>query len=510
VIAVVSVPAVLWLLRNQTIYGQWLGSFATTSGYIDELLGDLTARSAPDFWEATLYAFSTFWGQFGWDTLILPRSILVVLAAASLVAMLGIVLLLADRRQPRANRGAVLAAVGFLVLVSLQAFIRAGDSLEPRGRYLFPGLAVICFLLVAGWQRILPERYQLVGLRALWAGFLVLAVATPFMLLRPAYAPPRLASSAELLPGEQPINAAIGGLAELVGYRIEPERISVGEPVEVTLVWRALRATPNNYTLSIHLVDGDNFPRAWVMSHPGRGNYPTSAWQPGDIFRDRYTLYWADTPWDKLPSMARLKVALFCPGSATVNETYLETVDAQGNALGDAVYFGRAKAAAPDEQTAAVIEPTDGHVFGDEIALVSLTTSKYNPVLPGDVTIALDLRALRQPAADYTLFTHLVDAQGQQVSGNDQPLTDGYYPSGLWEAGEVITHVQRLTIPLLAPDSRYEIQVGLYDPVSGRRLPLLDPVGQRLQDDRMVAAVIETPKYRALFPVVEVGYEHSQ
>jgi hypothetical protein len=63
---------------------------------------------------------------------------------------------------------------------------------------------------------------------------------------------------------------------------------------------------------------------------------------------------------------------------------------------------------------------------------------------------------------------------------------------------------------LLAPDSRYEIQVGLYDPVSGRRLPLLDPVGQRLQDDRMVAAVIETPKYRALFPVVEVGYEHSQ
>ncbi len=453
VIAVVSVPAVLWLLRNQTIYGQWLGSFATTSGYIDELLGDLTARSAPDFWEATLYAFSTFWGQFGWDTLILPRSILVVLAAASLVAMLGIVLLLADRRQPRANRGAVLAAVGFLVLVSLQAFIRAGDSLEPRGRYLFPGLAVICFLLVAGWQRILPERYQLVGLRALWAGFLVLAVATPFMLLRPAYAPPRLASSAELLPGEQPINAAIGGLAELVGYRIEPERISVGEPVEVTLVWRALRATPNNYTLSIHLVDGDNFPRAWVMSHPGRGNYPTSAWQPGDIFRDRYTLYWADTPWDKLPSMARLKVALFCPGSATVNETYLETVDAQGNALGDAVYFGRAKAAAPDEQTAAVIEPTDGHVFGDEIALVSLTTSKYNPVLPGDVT---------------------------------------------------------LTIPLLAPDSRYEIQVGLYDPVSGRRLPLLDPVGQRLQDDRMVAAVIETPKYRALFPVVEVGYEHSQ
>lgn len=510
-IAIISVPTVLWLLRNQTLYGQWLGSFATSSGYLSALLGDLSARSAGDFLQASLYAFATFWGQFGWDTLTLPGPILALLAGVSLATMLGIALILLDRRQAAAMRWTVLAALVFTLLVVLQAFIRAGNSLEPRGRYLFPALATFCFLQVAGWQRLLPARYQLTGVRALWIGFLALALATPFMVLRPAYAPPRLTSSAELLPGEQPINAVIGDFAELVAYRVEPQRLTAGEPVEVTLVWRALQATPNNYTLSIHLLDGDTFPRAWVMSHPGHGNYPTSAWQPGAVFRESYTLYWAETPWEKLPSRATFKVALGCPGSPTVEETYLGVVDAQGVALGDAVYFGRIKVVGADEPPGVADGGVAGSAaFGDELALESLEISPEILAPGGAAAIELRLRALRQPGADYTVFTHIVDEQGQQVGGNDQPLTDGYYPSGLWEAGETISHTQHVTLPPFPPDSRYEIHMGLYDPVSGQRLPLLDPAGQRLPDDRLIVTVIETPSYRVFFPMVEVGHEHAQ
>lgn len=510
-IVIISIPVVLWLLRNQTLYGQWLGSFATTDSYMSALLSDLTTRSVHDFWQATLYAFSTFWGQFGWDTLILPWPILAVLAVVSLVAALGAVLILVDRRQPGSMRRTVLAAVIFSLLVVLQAFIRAGDSLEPRGRYLFPALALICFLQVAGWQRMLPANYQRAGLRVLVAAFLTLAVATPFMVLRPAYAPPRLATSAELLPGEQPINAIIGDFAELVGYRVEPQRLTAGEPVEVTLVWRALQTTSNNYTLSIHLLDGDQFPRAWVMSHPGHGNYPTSAWQPGAVFRESYTLYWADTLWEKLPSQATFKVALGCPGSATVEENYLAATDPQGNLLGDAVHFGRIKVVGADELPGAASgEAAGSYTFGDELALDGLEITPEILVPGGHAAILLRLRTLRQPTTDYTVFTHIIDEQGQQVGGNDQPLTDGYYPSSLWEPGEVITHEQRLTMPLLAPSGRYEIYLGLYDLVSGQRLPMLNPAGHRLQDNRMMATVIEMPRYRVLLPVVEVGYGHSQ
>jgi 4-amino-4-deoxy-L-arabinose transferase-like glycosyltransferase len=509
-IGVVSVPAALWLGRNQALYGQWLGGYAATDNYVGRLFSGLRARSAPDFWDATSYAFSTFWGQFGWDTLTLPPVVIAALAVVSVTAGVGVVLMLADRRQTQRQRGILVAAVLFLLLTVLQSYLRAAGSLEPRGRYLFPALAVICFLLVAGWHRVLPERFKLAGVRVLWAGLLALAVATPFIVLRPAYAPPRLAASAELLEGEQPLHATIGGLAELVGYRVEPQRLIAGEPVEVTLVWRALQATPNNYTLSIHLLDGDKFPRAWVMTHPGRGNFPTSIWQPGDIFRDRYTLYWADTSWEELPSLATLKVALFCPGGPTVEETYLEAADAQGAALGDAVYFGRIKVTDEAQTTAQAPQSTTGYVFGDELALDSIRLTPDTLVAGQDVAIELRWRVLSQPAADYTVFTHVVDASGTQAGGNDQPLTDGYYPSGLWEPGEIITHTQRLRLPPFPPGSRHEIHVGLYEPVSGQRVPLLGAAGQRLPDDLVVAATIITPPYRIFLPVIEHDYGHIQ
>jgi hypothetical protein len=313
-----------------------------------------------------------------------------------------------------------------------------------------------------------------------------------------------LEATADLLPGEQPVHAVIGGLAELIGYRIEPQRLMVGDPVQVTLVWRVLDETPNNYTLSIHLLDGDKFPRAWVMSHPGRGNFPTSIWQPGDIFRERYTLYWADTPWEQLPSLATLKVALFCPDSETVQETHLQATDARGVSVGDAVHFGRIKVAAAAPPAAPGPPSTTGYTFDDVLALDRILLTPESPRAAQEVLIEMQWRVLRQPPADYTVFAHLVDAQGQQVGGNDQPLTDGYYPSGLWEPGEVITHVQRLSVPYSASDSRHRIYIGVYEPVSGQRLSLRDRSRGRVPDDRMLVAVIEAQPYRAYLPVVEI------
>lgn len=502
-IGVVSIPAALWLGRNQALYGQLLGGYAAADNQIGQLFEGLKARSAPDIWDATSYAFATFWGQFGWDTLTLPPAVIALLAVVSVIAGVGVALMLVDRRRTQRQRAILLAAVLFMALTVLQSYLRAAGSLEPRGRYLFPALAVICFLLVAGWRRVLPDRFELAGVRALWLGLLALSVATPFLVLRPAYAPPRLEASAELLEGEQPLRATLGGFAELIGYRVEPQRLVVGEPVEVTLVWRALAATPDNYTLSIHLLDSDKFPRAWVMTHPGRGNFPTSIWQPGDIFRDRYTLYWADTPWEGLPSLATLKVALLCPGSSTVEEIYLEAADAQGAPLGDAIYFGRIKATDAAQAAAPAPQSTTGYVFGDELALDSVKMAPEAPVSGQDVAIELRWRVLRQPAADYTLFAHVVAAGGEQVGGNDQPLTDGHYPSGLWEPGEIITHTQRLRLPHFAIDSRHEILIGLYEPMSGQRVPLRNAAGQQPPGDRLAAAEIVMPPYRLYLPVVQ-------
>ncbi len=506
-VVLVSIAAGIWLGRSDALSDQLAGIYASTEELVDYLTNGGEKPAALSVLSATRYAFLTFWGQFGWDTLTLPSWIIVVLAVVSAASALGVVLVLVGRGQPRRWRLTLLAASIFFLLTLVQSYAKAAGSLEPRGRYLFPAFSIIAFLLVAGLSRVLPQRFKQVGVRALCVGLLVLATLTPFFLLAPAYAPPQLEATADLLPGEQPVHAVIGGLAELIGYRIEPQRLMVGDPVQVSLVWRVLDETPNNYTLSIHLLDGDKFPRAWVMSHPSRGNFPTSIWQPGDIFRERYTLYWADTPWEQLPSLATLKVALCCPGSETVQETYLEATDARGVSLGDAVHFGRIKVAAAAPPAEEEPLSTTGYIFDDVLALDRILFTPENPRPGQEVSIAMQWRALRQPPADYTVFAHVIDSQGQQVSGNDQPMTDGYYPSGLWEPGEVITHVQRLSVPYFASSGWNQIFVGVYEPVSGQRLPLWDRTSQRMPDDRMLVMSIESQPHRVFMPMVEIHLE---
>jgi 4-amino-4-deoxy-L-arabinose transferase-like glycosyltransferase len=489
----VGVVVVTWLARNQGFYERLLSLYARVGMYGEYLVEGFTTGTAPRVGDAISYAFTTFWGQFGWDTLTLPPWVLAILAVVSAVAALGVVLTLVTRRQARRMRLIVLAGCLFVMITLFQALIKDGGWLAPRGRYLLPAISAIAFLFVAGLHRVLPQRFKLAGVRLAWVGLLALAVAVPFLVLRPAYAPPRVLASAELLPGEEPLHANIGGFAELLGYRVEPQRLAAGDPVEVTLVWKALYETPNNYTLSIHLLDGEKYPRAWVMSHPGHGNFPTSIWRPGDVFRETYQLYWADTPWERLPSQASFKVALLCPGSETVEETQLEATDAQGNALGDAVYFGRIKVL--DEQRAADQSTASPpmYTFGDELAIEGYRVMPPQPGAGQQVLLELRWRALQQPMADYTVFAHLVDSQGQLVVGNDQPLTDGYYPSSLWEPSEVVTHTHRLSLPALLPAGSYEIRAGVYEPITGQRLTLSDGNERPVEGDQFLLAAIAVP-----------------
>ncbi len=490
---VAGLASLLWFVVDPDLQFRWQFLSGRLAQYIKYLAVGFGRRTLPGLGDATRYAFTTFWGQFGWDTLTLPSWATFILAVVSGLASVGVLLLIVDRRTARRMRWLMLAAGSFFILTIFQAYIRDGGGLEPRGRYLLPAVSTISLLLVAGLFRILPQRVNLAGVRAAWLGLLALAVATPFLVLIPAYAPPHLETSAELLPDEQPLYATFGGFAELVGYRIEPQRLAVGDPIEVTLVWRALQQTSDNYIFSIHLLDGENFPRAWVMSHPGHGNFPTSTWRPGDIFRDSYFLYWAETPWEELPALGKFRVALYCPGSKNVEETYLDVTDAGGASIGDTVYFGRIKVTRPSGLSAPVEKSVASYRFGEELQLQNLQLASDSVVAGKELIIDTVWQVLDQPAADYVLFAQLVDSEGRYIAGNDQPLGNGYYPSGLWERGEVIRHVQRLPIPALLSGEMATIQIGLYDPITNQRVPLFDPSGQRVPGDSATVAVFETP-----------------
>lgn len=508
-LAVAALPVAGWLLRNQRLYGELFIGYdylmAAFLGDPTETLLSADEGAAVNPLRSLQFTAMTFWGLFGNDNVALPPPVLAVLYALSLAALVGLALFLLDRRQPRDLRTAAVCAVLFVAVAWALATVKALGTSEPRGRYLIPLYAAASLLLVVGLHRLLPSRLKGAGLWAAAAFLALLTAAVPLFLLRPAYAAPKLAASADLLPGEQPLHATFGDLAELVGYRIEPERLQVFEKAEVTLVWRALRSTPNNYTVSVHLLDGGQQPHGFVARFPGRGNFATSLWQPGDVFRETYEVYLEPSVRDRTPSLGQVQVAMYCYGDDA--NTHLPVTDPTGAVVGDTAIFGRFKlATAPRDPPPTVAEePALRYRLGDAIGVEAIQVAPEKAVRNQEMAIELALRALGRPAADYTVFAHLVDAAGDQVAGYDQPLTGGYYPSGLWEAGERIVHRHRLPIPPRLPDGVYTVRVGLYDPQTGQRLPVQDAAGNTLADGALPVGSFPAVGGPVYLPYVVVG-----
>ncbi len=82
---------------------------------------------------------------------------------------------------------------------------------------------------------------------------------------------------------DRTVDVTFGGSIKLIGYHIEE-----GTAPRIVLCWQALQTTPADYTVFVHVpgesgaISGD--------AQPVAGNYPTSAWQPGEVIEDVHLL----------------------------------------------------------------------------------------------------------------------------------------------------------------------------------------------------------------------------
>ena len=74
-----------------------------------------------------------------------------------------------------------------------------------------------------------------------------------------------------------------GTAIKLIGYRIEE-----GATPRVVLCWQALKPTPTDYTVFVHVPDSTGMLNG--DAQPVGGNYPTSAWLPGEAIEDEHSL----------------------------------------------------------------------------------------------------------------------------------------------------------------------------------------------------------------------------
>jgi hypothetical protein len=73
----------------------------------------------------------------------------------------------------------------------------------------------------------------------------------------------------------------------------------------------------------------------------------------------------------------------------------------------------------------------------------------------------------------YTVFVHLLDPQGNIRGQIDRPPLAGTRPTDGWTAGEYLRDPYDPAVAGDAPAGRYQIEVGLYDPATGARVPVV-------------------------------------
>ena len=131
------------------------------------------------------------------------------------------------------------------------------------------------------------------------------------------------------------------------------------------------------------------------------------------------------------------------------------------------------------ENPATLHDPPEPVIFGDFVRFRGhgIGADTFWPGRP--VYLQLYWEVLAEAGADYTIYIHLRDAEGNLHATWDGPVShsdDGrYYSTLVWEPGEFIRDERRLrfqqeTLPPVGED--YRVVIGFYDPVTNERLPV--------------------------------------
>jgi hypothetical protein len=111
--------------------------------------------------------------------------------------------------------------------------------------------------------------------------------------------------------------------------------------------------------------------------------------------------------------------------------------------------------------------------FGEAIELLDVDVSDQGEARPGDwLRFTLTWRVQRPLGQELTVFTQLIGPDGQAWGQQDNPPRGGWYPTPLWQPGEVVRDDFAFTLDPLAPAGSYQLIVGLYDSQTIQRLPV--------------------------------------
>jgi hypothetical protein len=268
----------------------------------------------------------------------------------------------------------------------------------------------------------------------------------------------------------------------LQAFRVSSPRVAPEQPLYVTLYWEG---TPG-YDVSglrtrLELVEVAT-ETIWVDSATRLATDRLAALPGEEGLATRYRL---DPPVDLPQGAYRVTVRLEEP-----NGRHVPVIGQPETGL-SLIVIERP----PDVSPVPILMDHAAHTtFGAPGAAGAIVLSGYDApdrVAPGElIRVALLWTATGPITESYSVFVHLLSADGTLVTQDDGVPVFGFYPTEGWAPGNYIRDQYALELPEEVNRGDYTLSVGLYLPASGDRLPVVDAKGRALSEDRVMLATV--------------------
>ena len=349
---------------------------------------------------------------------------------------------------------------------------------EPRGWARLTGLPLVelpaggdAFALLARLQEAPPD-YCVVLRSVAWEGVqaspwfreryrqvaVAAAVDDPFAPLTLYRYVPSPFDGGETLSLNLTLQDAAVGHVTLEAVRLSSQRLALSEPVYVSLMLSGDVREPLHAEWQLRaLADG----RVWLRD---ARTLSADAWPTQGTVTERTVV----APPDALPpgeyvlelSLSRPNLALF--GEPVRITTLSRPPDVSREPL------------APDHPLEIAV--------GDAITLAGYDAPER--IAPGDTfRVALTWQVQGTVGGNFKVFVHLFAPDGTLAAQSDAIPVYWTYPTTAWQPGETIRDVHIIPLDAELPRGDYRVLAGMYDPVTGARLPLRDAEGTPLADD---------------------------
>jgi hypothetical protein len=260
----------------------------------------------------------------------------------------------------------------------------------------------------------------------------------------------------------------------LLGGNLDTQQVRPGEPIYLTLFWRAERPVQQDYIVRLSLEGAGEEMIDLYQGAPVHGTYPTARWMAGEVVVDRYDA--------RVPKASASDSGQALPGDYQVRVT-LTSLDGVV-VLGPEVLGQLTLQATQRSFQVPTMEHRQPVTLAGQVELVGYDLDLSDARPGGQVKLQIYWRALQDMAENYTVFVHVLGPQNRIVAQEDNVPASGAYPTTLWLPGEVVADPYTISLPEDLLPGTYPIQVGFYIVENGFRLA--DPV-------RLESAVIVSP-----------------